>query len=169
MRRVVRRVEAADDVIADDEVVQRSVSRAPWSPAQIVSIGVGALLAIIGGVALARTGINFEHLTDTHVVVAGLHHTALSGLIELVLGLVLIGAGTIPGAGRSSMTFLGVVLLGFGIIVAIQPSSFHSSMGMHASNGVLYIVLGSVLMIAAMVSPVIYDGGRTATRRTYVS
>ena len=168
MRRVVRSVES-DDVIADDEVVHRSVARAPWSPAQIVTIAVGALLAILGGVALARTGINFSDMTETHVDVAGLHHTALLGLAELILGLVLIGAGTVPGAGRSSMTFLGVVMLGFGIIVAIQPSSFHEALGMHASNGVVYILCGAALLIAAMVSPVIYDGSRTGVRRTYVS
>lgn len=142
--------------------------RAPWSPAQVVALVIGLIFTVMGGVALARTGINFSDVSSTHTQVAGMHHTVVLGLIELFLGLVLLGAGAIPGAGRGSMSFLGIVLLGFGLVVAIQPSSFHSSLGMHASGGVFYIVCGVVLLVAAMVAPVFFDDSRVSTRRTYV-
>lgn len=164
MRRTVRTI--SDDVVADDQQVNRSVVRAPWSPAQIVALIIGILFTVMGGVALARTGINFNDVTATHTQVAGLHHTTILGMIELFLGLVLLGAGAIPGAGRGSMSFLGIVLLGFGLVVTIQPSSFHSSLGVHASNGVFYIVCGVILLVTAMVAPVFFDDSRVSSRRS---
>jgi hypothetical protein len=157
MRRVVRTV---DDDVVDDDVVERSVTRAPWSPAQIVSLVVGAVLTILGGVALARTGINFGDLDAARGEVMGLEHTALLGLIELVLGLVLVGAAAAGGAPRGTMTFLGVVMLLFGIIVAIEPSAFNRALGATSGHGWFWAILGVILLTAAMVSPVVFDSGR---------
>lgn len=161
------RVPVESEVVVDDAVVHRDVERAPWSPAQFVALGIGLLLTVIGGVALARTGLNFDNVAATHVQVAGMHHTVVMGLAELIIGLVLIGAGAMPGAGRGSMTFLGVLLFGFGLIVMIQPSSFHSSLGAHAGNGLFMAFLGVVLLFTAMVAPVIFDSDRrVVTRQT---
>src|SRR5690348_16568952 len=95
--RVVRRYVDDADVVDDAEVVNSSVERAPWSPAQIVALIVGAVLAIIGGIVLARTGINFSNVTGHHVTVAGMDQTAIMGVIELAVGLLLIGTGAVPG------------------------------------------------------------------------
>lgn len=168
MRRTARTIES-DDVVADDESVSRSVVRAPWSPAQIVALVIGLIFTVMGGVTLARTGIDFSNVSATHTSVAGLDHTVLLGTIEFFFGLLLLGAGAVPGAGRGSMSFLGIVMLGFGLVVAIQPSTFHESLGMHASNGVFYVIFGTILLISAMVAPIFMDDSRTSTRRrTYV-
>lgn len=165
--RTIRRTRPIErDVVAEDAVVHRDVERAPWSPAQIVSLAVGMFLAVVGGVALARTGIDFSNLAETHTAVAGMHHTALLGLMELIVGLVLIGAGALPGAGRGTMTFTGVLLLGFGLVVMIQPSSFHTALGAHAGNGLVLAFLGAVLLIAAMVAPVVFDTDRRVVSRS---
>jgi hypothetical protein len=166
MRSIVRE---EVDVVADDEQSSRSVVRAPWSPAQIVALVIGLVFTVMGGVTLARTGIDFSDVAATHTEVAGLHHTVLLGVIELFLGLLMLGAGAVPGAGRGSMSFLGILLLGFGLIVAIQPSTFHASLGMHASNGVFYLITGVVMLVAAMVAPVFFDDTRVSTRRRVVA
>ena len=134
----------------------RVVEHAPWSPAQLIVLAAGLVLAVIGGIALARTHVHFNDIPSTHAQAAGLRHTSLSAVIELGVGLILIGIGTIPGAARSLMTFMGVLLLGAGIVIAIQPSSFHKWFGYDAANGVYLAIIGGVLLLAAMVSPVMW-------------
>lgn len=163
IRRVSRPVER--EVVAEDEVVHRDIERAPWSPAQFVALGVGLLLTVFGGVAIARAGIDFNTVAETHVSVAGLHHTAALGFLELVVGLLLLGVGAMPGAGRGGMTFTGVLLLGFGLIVMIQPDSFHSTLGAHGGNGLVLAFLGITLLVTAMVSPIIFDTDRRVVSR----
>jgi len=141
----------------------RVVERAPWSPAQVIVLAAGLVLAVIGAIALARTHLHFNDIPRTHAQAAGLQHTSLSAAIELAVGLILIGIGATPGVSRGLMTFFGVVLLGAGLVVAIQPSSFHKWLGYDAANGVYIAVIGGVLLLAAMVSPVIW-GARN--RRT---
>lgn len=164
MRRVVRTVD--DDYVEDDVAVSRSVARPPWSPAQIVAFVAGLFLVVLGGVALARAGLNFGDLEANRVEVLGLGHTALTGLIELVLGLVLLGAAAMPGAERGTMVFVGVLLLGFGIIVAIEPSAFAEPLGTTSANGWFWAILGAILLVASMVAPIIY--GRDTVVREHV-
>ena len=126
----------------------------------MVSLIVGAVLAVIGGVALARTGINFADLDAARAQVMGLEHTPLLGLAELIIGLVLIGAAAAGGAPRGTMTFVGGVLVLFGIIVAIEPSAFNRALGTSSGHGWFWTILGSILLVAALVSPVVFDSGR---------
>jgi hypothetical protein len=163
MRRVVRT--EADEVVADDEVVHREVVRAPWSPAQFVALAIGAILTVMGGVALARTGIDFNHFDTARTTVAGLEHTALLAVIELVVGLVLIGTAAVPGAPRGTMSFMGVLLLLLGIIIAIEPNGTHRALGTTSGHGWFWAILGVILLVSAMVSPVIYDADRRSVAR----
>jgi hypothetical protein len=164
MRRVVRTV-ADDELVEDDELVHRSVARA-WSPAQIVAMLIGAFLAVLGGVALARTGINFADLDASRAQVAGLEHTPVLGMIELVLGLVLIGSAAADSAPRGTMSFVGALMLLFGVIVVIEPDGFNRALGTSSGHGWLYAILGAVLMLTAMVAPVVFDTDRrTVVRR----
>jgi len=164
MRRIVRTV-SDDDIVAEDTVARREVVRAPWSPAQIVALVIGGLLTVMGGVVLARTGLNFGDLDTARTHVMGLEHTALLGVIELVLGLVLIGAGSVPGAPRGTMSFIGVALLLLGLIVAIEPSGTHRALGTTPGHGWFWAILGVILLAASMLSPVIYDDDRRAVVR----
>lgn len=151
-------------VTTADSTYERSssmaVARQPWSPAQLVALVLGVIFLVIGGIALARTGIDVRHLTARHVTVAGAGQTQLMAYIELVFGALLLGAGAVPGAGRGGMTFLGVIALVFGIVLKAQPSSFHR-LGTGGGYGVFLIVIGVVLVVSAIVAPVYW----TATRR----
>jgi hypothetical protein len=120
---------------------------------------VGIFLAVVGGVALARTGINFADLDAARSEVMGLEHTPILGLSELILGLVLVGAAAADSAPRGTMTFVGVLMLLFGIIVAIEPTAFNRALGTTSGHGWFYAVLGVILVGTAMVSPVIFERG----------
>lgn len=163
-----RRIIEQDVDVADDaEVVDRSIARAPWSPAQAVALIVGGLFAVLGAVTLARTGINFSNVSGTHTTVAGLDQTALLGLIEFIVGMALIGAGSIPGGGRSSMSFFGVVLLGFGVVLLAFDSNGAAVRRFTSDDGAgwLFVVTGIVLLVAAMASPVIFANDRRRVAR----
>jgi hypothetical protein len=142
------------DRLAEGEVVSRRVARAPWSPAQFVALAIGIFFIVLGGVAMARTGIHTDAMTRM-TQVGGWHHTTWLGAGELVFGLLMLSAGAVPGGMRGLMSFLGVVALGFGIIVVIQPSSFHKTLGVTAGNGWLYVITGAVAVVTAMAAPVI--------------
>jgi uncharacterized membrane protein HdeD (DUF308 family) len=137
-----------------------AVERQPWSPAQLVSIILGIVFVVLGGIVIARTGVDFNRVTSDHVSVAGSTQTQLMGYIELVYGALLLVIGSIPGAGRAGMSFLGILALVFGIIVVAQPSSFYHSLGIGSGYAVFLIVVGAVLMITAMVSPIYWGFSR---------
>jgi len=144
-----------------------AVEHQPWSPAQLVSIIIGIVFVVLGGIALARTGVDFKRLTSAHVDVAGSTQTQLMGYLELVFGALLLVVGSIPGAGRAGMSFLGILGLVFGIIVVAQPSTFYHSLGVGSGYAIFLIVSGGVLMITAMVSPIYWGFSRRyrATQR----
>lgn len=136
-----------------------AVERQPWSPAQIIAIVLGIVFVVLGGIALARTGIN-SHVTSEHVSVVGSMQTQLMGYIELVYGALLLAVGSIPGAGRGGMSFLGILALVFGIIVVAQPSTFYHSLGIGSGYGVFLIIVGAVLAITSMVAPIYWGFSR---------
>jgi uncharacterized membrane protein HdeD (DUF308 family) len=136
-----------------------AVERQPWSPAQIVAIVLGIVFVVLGGIALARTGIN-SHVTSDHVNVVGSIQTQLMGYLELVFGALLLAVGSIPGAGRGGMSFLGIVALVFGIIVVAQPSTFYHPLGIGSGYGIFLIIVGAVLAITSMVSPIYWGFSR---------
>ena len=167
MARRVRRVVDETDAVDDAEAGYTSVERAPWSPAQIVALIAGAIFAIIGAITLANTGVDFGDISANHETVAGMDQTALLGAIELVVGLFLIGAGAIPGGGRASMTFFGVVSLGFGIVLMLSDNSTWMQRYMTTDDGAgwFFAIMGVVLLISAMVAPVIFGTDRRSYSR----
>jgi hypothetical protein len=135
-----------------------------------VALVIGLFYGVIGGVTLLRTGIHTQGnnaLLHPRVSVAGFHHTPLLGMIEVGFGLLCIFAGAIPGGGRTTMTFLGTIALGLGIIIVIQPSSFYHLFSIRTSNGVLYMITGLVLLVAGMVSPTVASHRTVETVERY--
>lgn len=150
-------VEEPVDFVVDEPIV---VTRQAWSPAQLVSMAVGAALLLLGAVALAKAASGAGGLTGHEVSVAGFHHTGMLGLIELFVGLVLIGIGAIPGAARPVMIMFGVLLAGFGLMIAVAADDLRESLGTHGGHAVLYLLAGALLILAAAVSPLILPGTR---------
>jgi peptidoglycan/LPS O-acetylase OafA/YrhL len=121
------------------------------------------LLVVVGGVALARSGVNFSNVPATHSTVAGLHFTSMSALVQLVAGIFLLAGGAYPDTAKGSMAFWGAVLLAFGLVVAIDSVPFFNMWGYTRSNGVFYAVIGGVLILAAAVSPIIFSRRRVVS------
>jgi hypothetical protein len=128
---------------------RRTTGRRVISPAQMVAGIIGLALVILGGVALARVGL--DSLTGDTTTVLGLSHTALMGIIDIVAGLFFLGAAASSG-GRSSLIGLSLVAIAFGAIVAIEPSAFNS-LGAGSELGLLYLVLGVGGLVAALAFP----------------
>jgi len=161
-----RRVVDADGYTEVPERAVSEVETAPWSPAQIVALAIGLFFAVLGGIALARTGLDLNDVHHPHRIVGwgDWHHTPLLALIELGFGLLMLLAGAIPGAWRGAMAFLSTVAVGFGIFVVADaaPARLHTWLGVHHANGWLYIVVGAVGLAATMFSPVVWSRSRTA-------
>src|SRR5437764_14211889 len=153
-----RRRVLADDAVAEGEIVNRrsAVERPPWSPAQLIAVVLGIIFLIVGGISLAKTGVDTNNMNAHFTGTPLWHHTAWLALGELFFGLMMLGAGVVPGGARGLMTFLGMVALAFGIAVLIAPDSLHTYTGAHSGTGWAYIVVGAVSLIAASVSPVFF-------------
>ena len=101
------------------------------------------------GQASLRTGLDFTDVAATHTQVAGLDHTSVLAAAELAFGLLAIAAAVVPGGSRGLMALLGLVGLGFGIVVLADSPSLHDTFGVHDGNGFLYVAFGIVLLLAA--------------------
>jgi len=145
--------------------------RAAWSPAQFVAVAAGLVLTVIGGVALARSGVHLSSsvIPLTRSSVAGLEFTSMSALIQLIVGIVLLIGGAYPYSAKATMGVFGVVLVAFGLIVAIDPTAFDTMWGFSTANGVFYAVVGAVLLIGGVASPVFFSKRRTVAQQSGVS
>ena len=150
--------------------VREPASTTIWSPAQVVAVVVGIAAIVFGAFAIAKTGLDFDHLKTPHESFQGFHHTPLLALSEIVLGAVLVLAGLRPIAGRALMTLVGAATLGFGIVIVLDfwPHTLHDWFGVHDRNGWLYIIAGAVVLGATLFLPVVASR-RTARRVTTAS
>ncbi|MDX1691770.1 MAG: hypothetical protein R3290_12180 [Acidimicrobiia bacterium] len=143
----------------DERTEHRSGSRteivrpSTWSPAQLLAAAAGAFLVIVGGVALARTG--FADLTTTEVMVLGMGHTTLLGIIEVLLGITMLADAANPFFSRGTLISTGVIVAIFGAIAAIEPAAFNDWFGVNTGSGLGFVAAGLVAALAGFLSPVI--------------
>jgi hypothetical protein len=139
-------------------VEQRASSRTTtggrtWSPAQIVAGAIGLFLLVLGAVAILRGG--FDSLTGTTVDVLGFEHTTLMGFVDVLVAAVFLAAAASTMSVRGTLTFLGLLSLGFGLVMVIEPDRLSEWFGGGTSLGALYIVIGLVSLLAGWISPTI--------------
>ena len=133
--------------------VERNTARDRWSPAQWIAGALGVFLTVLGGIALARTG--FGDLTSPETTVLGFGHTPLLGIIEVVLGLMLMIDAASAFASRSMLVGFGALAAAFGLIVVIEAGAFQDWLGVTRDSGWLYLGLGGAAFILGLVSPVV--------------
>jgi hypothetical protein len=63
------------------------------------------------------------------------------------------------------MSFVGALMMLFGIIVVIEPNAFNRALGTSSGHGWLYAILGAVLLVTAVVAPVVFDSDRRTVMR----
>jgi|GEM_PF-3219113 len=73
-----------------------------------------------------------------------------------------------PDSAKATMWFFGVILIAFGLIVAISPTPFTNMWGYNSASGVFYVVVGGILVLAGAFSPVFYSRRRTVSSRRMV-
>jgi hypothetical protein len=150
-----------DEHIEERETSRAVVDRRVWSPAQFVAGGIGLFLIVLGAVALLRSG--FETLTAPTATVLGYEHTPLMAMISIVLGVMFLGAAASTLGVRGTLTFLGLLSLGFGLVMAIEPDRTSQWLAGGSSLGLLYAVIGGASLVAGWASPTIVRR-RVATR-----
>jgi hypothetical protein len=145
--------QSATDHVASQTAAQMRVSRFTWSPAQWVAALIGLFLVVLGAVALLRVGL--ETLTGETTTVWMFEHTALMGIVDLVIGLLFL---TIAGSSlnsRGGLITLGMLSLAFGLITAIEPGAMAELFGGDERLGWLYAIIGAVSVIVAFASPTV--------------
>jgi hypothetical protein len=123
-----------------------------WSGAQFIAGAIGLFLTVVSGVALARL-LPAESLTDDTVTVAAMGFTVIMAVIDLLLGLALIGAAGRPLESRTGMISIGAGLLAFGMVILIEPEALRSALGVGRASGLIYVIVGILAVIAGIAAP----------------
>jgi len=145
----VSRTEPVYDVPVehDVEVVENHVS--PLARlGQLMVVGSGVVFAIYGVIVLIDAGID-SNLAEPVVTVWGHTHTAWLGIIELAVGIVLIGLGASLFSRRSAVV-LGVLLIAAGIICLAIPEDLPEELAIDADYGWWPLALGVVTTVGSL-------------------
>lgn len=154
----------SEDDRREDATTERVYDRRTWSPAQIVAGAVGFGLVVVGGIALARLGFSGS-ITGETATVAGFAATRLWAIVEIVVGMVFLGMAATPYGVRGGLTTFGILFAAFGVIVAVEPEAFTEALGTDRTSGILWLVAGVVLVVAAWLSPTIISRRRSQVVR----
>jgi hypothetical protein len=89
-----------------------------WNLGSVLVLLAGAALAVLGAVALARTGIDRTWFGPTEEV-AGIHHTPLLAAIEAGVGLLLVIAGLVGAPGLAACVSIASAMAAG--VAALEP------------------------------------------------
>jgi hypothetical protein len=134
------------DVYREETVDTRS---ARWDIGSVLAVAAGAVLAVIGAVALVRTGVN-ETWYEPVEQVLGMDHTPLLGAVEVGVGVLLMLAG-LAGA-RMFAALIAVLAAAGATIVAIEPDVVDPELAMEQEWAIALAVAGFVLAAVLIVS-----------------
>jgi hypothetical protein len=148
-------------VVDGDEARETTKGRWTWSPAQFVAGGIGLLLVVMGGVALARL-LPTASLTAESANALGIDHTPLMAIIAIGLGLLFMTQVASVFGAQAGMITLGVVTLAFGLVVVVEPTAFDQPLALGEGGGWFYVAVGVVSIVTGLVSPSV---SRTSIRR----
>lgn len=147
--------------VVDDQRTTEAVMPT-WSPAQFVGLIMGVGFAVLGIAAVARTGFNTDHIYTPHDMVWNLPHSPLLGVIEIGFGVLMVLSSVVPGGIRTLMGLLGAASLAFGIVVLVEAVSnrLNDWLAVTHRSGLLFTIVGAVVVLAALLSPVFVGGAR---------
>jgi uncharacterized membrane protein HdeD (DUF308 family) len=136
-----------------DPVATRRVattSRSRYTFDSIIVGVVGLALTIVGLLAVTRAGTHGP--MDTPVVrVLGFTHTETLGIIEVVIGVLLLISAL--ATSRGAAMFFGLVLGVGGFIGAVQTSSFKRSLALESGLAWMAVIAGAVVVLASVLLP----------------
>ncbi|HEX6236974.1 MAG TPA: hypothetical protein VFZ68_07255 [Acidimicrobiales bacterium] len=132
------------------EPADRATARRGLTLAAPVAIAAGAALAVVGSVALLRSGVDTTWYRP-RVEVLDADHTALLAAIEIGVGLVLLIVGL--RGWRIPAAILGMALALAGTAVAIEPAALRQELAVERWWAAVIAAAGVVLTLAALPAP----------------
>ena len=126
--------------------------RQRFNTASIVSFIAGAVILIMGLVALARADIDSSFSSPVFQV-GGFDHTQMLAFIEVILGaMLLIAAGS---NSLSGMTVIGAMAVIGAIVALIEPGVLGGKLKIEGGFATIILLLGAATLIAAALLPTI--------------
>ena len=122
-------------------------SRFVFSPGQILAGILGIVVAVIGVIAMSRAGLDGS-LNKPVVDVAGTDQSAMLGIAEFALGLLLV-LGALNYAARWLIAFVGVVMVIGGVVLGAASSTILEDVGTSQGTGWAIMVGGIIAIVAA--------------------
>ena len=129
-------------------IAASSASR--FEPDAFIAGAIGLVLLVIGLIAAIRAGFSGP-MSVPVVKVLGATHTTTLGLIEVVIGVVLMAAA--GARSRGGEMFGGIVLGVAGFIGAVQHSSFVKPLALQTSWAWIATIAGAVVVLVALLLP----------------
>jgi len=145
-------------VVGRETVLTSHTAR--FEPASIVAAIVAIGLLLLGGITVARAGLDGS-LDEPVVTVAGFTATALLGAIEIAFGLLLLAAAL--SQARRMILFLGIVGGVVALIATFQTSLGHGSLAIERGFAIIAAIIMAVVVLAALLPTV---QRRSVVRRT---
>lgn len=154
MRRVHRTDDDIDDMdrLRESSVVEERDVERHWAfgVSDIFSLAAGLFFAVIGIIALIDLGFD-DFPSEATTEVLGLAHTQIIAIASIVLGLLFLAG--VGGYGRSMTMFASAVAVVVGIVVLATREEFDPEFVTNEAYGWTALVIGLVVMIAAIVVP----------------
>ena len=130
-----------------------ATSRFVFSPGQILAGILGLIVAVIGVMTVSRAGLDGS-LNVPIVRVAGIDQSAVLGLAELVVGLLLI-LGSLSASAGDLIIFLGVVMVVGGVVIGAGGTTILRDLGVVHSTGWLIMVGGIIAVVAGSLGRIV--------------
>lgn len=159
-------VEHRDTYESPDVRSERTVasSRISIGPGQVIAFALGLALAIIGAITAARGSID-SSLNEPIVRTAAFDQSALMGVVELGLGLLLI-LGALSYAARWLVVTVGVLMVAGGVVVGAAGPTLLHDLGTVNGTGWALAVAGVVAIIAGCMGRVVRTRNTVKTDET---
>jgi len=138
------RTSSLPKVGAETIVTSRTIE---FSPASAVAALAAVMLLLLGGITLARAGID-SSLDEPIVSVAGFTATAILGLIEIGFGLIFLIAAL--ARARTAILFVAIIGAVTALVVVFQPTVGELSLGIERGFAVLATIVMAVIVVSAL-------------------
>lgn len=134
-----------------------AAERRHFSPGQVIGGLAGLILVIFGVIAVTRTGVD-SSLNQPTTEIMGLTHSALVGLIEIGVGLLIVVSAA-SYEFRGFMGTMGVLAFLGGVVVAAAGAGLMQDIGAEKATGWFVLILGAITVLASLL-PTIFRSRR---------
>jgi hypothetical protein len=146
----VTRTEPVTETTTTPTVTSSEIEAERWSVADAVVAVVGAGLALVGAIALVRTGVDKSWFRPV-VNVLDARHTPLLGAIELGAGVLIMLSAPLRSRAPSALLGLGGAILA--ALAAIQNSDVQRELAIEERWAWMLAAVGVFVAVASLVPP----------------